>query len=133
MTEIKGAYYAGTESMHVDACRPVDPAAGEVQLRVSHCGICGTDLHIFLGHMNHRVKTPQVIGHEMSGTAVAAGDGVGGYRASGPATLRPLDPCGRGPARQASNGPGRQNLQIIACAAPGPPAALRTVPPQTPH
>ena len=31
--------------------RPIPkPSAGEVLIRVSRCGICGTDIHIFNGH-----------------------------------------------------------------------------------
>jgi threonine dehydrogenase-like Zn-dependent dehydrogenase len=30
--------------------------------KASHCGICGTDLHLFRGEMDHRVKVPQNAG-----------------------------------------------------------------------
>ncbi len=57
-------------------CAPVQPGPGEVQIRVACCGICGTDLHIFHGKMDHRVRMPQVIGHEMAGAIAAVGEGV---------------------------------------------------------
>jgi aryl-alcohol dehydrogenase len=47
------------------------PAAGEVLVRVSSSGICGTDLE-FSSMMN----TPVVLGHEGSGTVEALGAGV---------------------------------------------------------
>ena len=58
-------------------------AAGEVLLRVSRVGICGTDLHIFTGNQPY-LKYPRVMGHEFSGVVVEAdqdsgfapGDGV---------------------------------------------------------
>src|SRR5438132_13179161 len=40
------------------------PAASEALLRVQRVGICGTDLHIFQGHLDHRVPKGGVIGHE---------------------------------------------------------------------
>jgi 2-desacetyl-2-hydroxyethyl bacteriochlorophyllide A dehydrogenase len=39
-------------------------AADEALLRVRRVGICGTDLHIFQGHLDHRVPRGGVIGHE---------------------------------------------------------------------
>ncbi|MCK9355877.1 MAG: alcohol dehydrogenase catalytic domain-containing protein, partial [Dehalococcoidia bacterium] len=27
-------------------------------MKVAYAGICGTDVHIFLGHMDHRLKPP---------------------------------------------------------------------------
>lgn len=67
-------------AQHSDA--PVR-AAGEVLLRVSRVGICGTDLHIFTGNQPY-LKYPRVMGHEFSGVVVEAerdsgfapGDGV---------------------------------------------------------
>ena len=73
---MKAAYYEGKETIGVRDCVPVAPSRGQVQIRVSHCGICGTDLHLFHGKMDHRVRVPQVIGHEMSGTIAVVGEGV---------------------------------------------------------
>ena len=49
-----------------------------MQLDVAYCGVCGTDLHIYLGHMDARVGFERAIGHEMSGVIAAVGDGVDG-------------------------------------------------------
>lgn len=51
------------------------PAAGEVLLRVSACGVCRTDLHIVDGDLP-ALAHPVVPGHEIVGTVVALGDGV---------------------------------------------------------
>ena len=72
---MKAAYYAGQEKITIGESASLAPGPGQVQVKVSHCGICGTDLHIFHGKMDRRVKMPQVIGHEMSGTIVALGEG----------------------------------------------------------
>jgi len=48
------------------------PNTGEILVRVTGCGICGTDLH-FLNAMNH-VWTP--LGHELAGCVEQVGAGV---------------------------------------------------------
>lgn len=48
---------------------------GEVRLRVSHVGICGTDYHIFQG--KHPFMTyPRIMGHEISARVMEGGTGV---------------------------------------------------------
>ena len=51
------------------------PAAGEVRVRVSYAGICGSDVHIYHGH-NPFAKYPRVIGHEFFGHIDSVGEGV---------------------------------------------------------
>lgn len=130
---MRAAYYEGQETIRVGPCVPVDPAPGQVQIRVSHCGICGTDLHIFHGHMDHRVRAPQVIGHEMSGEIVAAGDGVEGFAAGDRVTVRPLAPCGGCPACRAGHSHICQKLNFIGIDSPGALQGLWTVPAHTLH
>lgn len=62
------------------------PETGEVLLRVSAVGLCGTDLHIYSGDANyHRDRdgrpvplevTPQILGHEIVGTVAEVGASV---------------------------------------------------------
>jgi propanol-preferring alcohol dehydrogenase len=56
-----------------------DPGAGEVLLRVSHCGVCRTDLHIVDGELA-QPKLPLVPGHEIVGRVEALGSGVTRFR-----------------------------------------------------
>jgi len=130
---MKAAYYEGHETIRVGDCAPVAPAAGQVQIRVSHCGICGTDLHIFHGKMDHRVHLPQVFGHEMSGTVEAVGAGVEDFRPGDRVTVRPLDPCGQCPACQAGHSHICQRLKFIGIDTPGAMQGLWTVPAHTLH
>jgi 2-desacetyl-2-hydroxyethyl bacteriochlorophyllide A dehydrogenase len=88
---MKAVYYEGKGKFSVGTCQPVPPGPGEVRLDVAYCGVCGTDIHISHGVMDHRVKTPQVIGHEMSATIAELGDGVAGFRVGQPVSVRPLD------------------------------------------
>lgn len=130
---MRAAYYEGHETIRVDACRPVPPGSGQVQIRVSHCGICGTDLHIFHGKMDHRVRRPQVIGHEMSGVIAAVGPDVEGFRPGDRVTVMPLDPCGACPACRAGHSHICQRLKFIGIDAPGALQGLWTVPAHTLH
>ena len=130
---MKAAYYEGKQSIRTGVCTPVAPAAGQVQIQVSHCGICGSDLHLFHGDMDHRVHLPQVFGHEMSGTISAVGEGVSGFATGDHVTVRPLDPCGDCPACRAGNSHICQRLKFIGIDAPGALQALWTVPAHTLH
>jgi 2-desacetyl-2-hydroxyethyl bacteriochlorophyllide A dehydrogenase len=57
----------------VDRPRPT-PGHGEVLVRITRAGVCGTDLHIFEG--SHPYLTyPRVIGHELAGVVAEAGPG----------------------------------------------------------
>jgi len=60
--------------------RPVPvPGPGEIRVRVSHCGVCRTDLHLVEGELPpHR---PEVVpGHEVVGTVDALGAGATRFR-----------------------------------------------------
>jgi threonine dehydrogenase-like Zn-dependent dehydrogenase len=49
-------------------------AAGEALVRVDIAGICGTDVHLWLGQLP--IPTPLIMGHESAGTILALGDGL---------------------------------------------------------
>jgi len=74
------------------------PGFGEVQLKVAYVGICGTDLHVLDGDMDARVTLPAILGHEMSGTVTAVGDGVADWAPGDEVVVVPLDWCGTCPA-----------------------------------
>ena len=46
----------------------------EVEIKVSHCGICHSDLSIQQGRIPY--PTPCVLGHEAAGEVIEIGDGV---------------------------------------------------------
>jgi 2-desacetyl-2-hydroxyethyl bacteriochlorophyllide A dehydrogenase len=51
-----------------EVARP-QPAAGQVLVRITHSGICGTDWKIYSGSIP--VTYPRIMGHEMAGEVVA--------------------------------------------------------------
>ena len=130
---MRAAFYEGNQTIRVGPCTAVTPEPGQVQIRVSYCGICGTDLHIFHGAMDHRVHMPQVLGHEMSGAIVDVGPGVDGFSRGDRVTVRPLDPCRQCPACRAGHSHICQNLKFIGIDAPGALQGLWTVPSHTLH
>ncbi|NNL48375.1 MAG: zinc-binding dehydrogenase [Acidimicrobiia bacterium] len=54
-----------------------EPGFGEILVRTSVCGVCTGDVDVFLGRIKG-LDYPRFLGHEVSGTVVAVGGGVGG-------------------------------------------------------
>lgn len=81
--------------------------AGEHLIRIAASGICGSDMHAFLGHDTRR-PAPLILGHEAAGTI------QGGTHDGMRVTINPLVTCMDCPACKA----GRENLcptrQIIS-------------------
>jgi 2-desacetyl-2-hydroxyethyl bacteriochlorophyllide A dehydrogenase len=73
---------------------PRDPDAGEVRVAVERCGICGSDLHWFLGRMPLPGVCP---GHEISGMVDSVGTGVSGWTRGDRVTIEPIARCGECP------------------------------------
>ena len=71
------------------------PQAGEVVVRVSHCGVCHSDLSNVDGTFPSPL--PVVLGHEAAGTVEEVGPGVTSLRAGDRVVLTPAPPCGRCP------------------------------------
>jgi (R,R)-butanediol dehydrogenase / meso-butanediol dehydrogenase / diacetyl reductase len=125
---MRGAFYVGDQTFELRDLAPRPPGPGEVQLAVAYVGICGTDVHIKHGAMDGRVGIPEVIGHEMSGTVAALGDGVGAWRPGDRVTVMPLDWCGRCHACRAGHQHVCQNLIFVGIDAPGAMQQIWTVP-----
>jgi propanol-preferring alcohol dehydrogenase len=53
-----------------------DPGPGEIKLAVRTCGVCRTDLHIYDSELQGEPKLPLVMGHQIVGEVVAAGEGA---------------------------------------------------------
>src|SRR5215471_16714279 len=130
---MQAVFFEGNRKFRVGESVSVEPAAGQVQIRVAFCGICGTDLHLFHGAMAHRLTLPHVMGHEMSGTIARIGSGVEGWSAGDRVTVRPLDPCGNCPACVAGHSHICHNLKFIGIDTPGALQGIWTVPAHTLH
>ena len=53
---------------------PPEPAAGETMVRVEMAGICGTDVHLWLGQLP--IPLPVILGHETAGRIEKIGPGL---------------------------------------------------------
>jgi len=130
---MRAAFFEGNQTFRVAPCVPVTPGPAQVQIRVSYCGICGTDLHLFHGAMAHRLTLPHVMGHEMAGVIEAMGADSAGYETGDRVTVRPLDPCGKCPACLAGHSHICHSLKFIGIDTPGALQGLWTVPVHTLH
>lgn len=127
------AYYQGPQQVAFGAGMPAQPGPEDVQIAVAYCGVCGTDLHIYHGHMDHRVRLPQVIGHEMAGTVYAVGEQVSTWKPGDRVTVRPLDHCGHCPACRNGHSHICMDLKFLGIDTPGAMQSLWTVPAHTLH
>jgi (R,R)-butanediol dehydrogenase/meso-butanediol dehydrogenase/diacetyl reductase len=113
------ATYVGDRTIRVEERSAEPPGPGHVRLDVAYVGICGTDLHVKHGAMDARVTLPAVIGHEMSGTVAAVGDGVVAWRPGDRVTVMPLRWCGSCAACHAGHRHICHNLVFVGIDAPG--------------
>lgn len=125
---MKVAEYVKAGTFRCRDIQDTSPGLGQVKIRVSYCGICGTDMHIFRGHMDVRVKAPQPIGHEMSGVIVAIGPQVENLAVGKHATVMPLDNCGACRTCQRGYTHICENLRFLGIDTPGAFAQYWTVP-----
>lgn len=130
---MKASVYHRQKTFETTEVHAAPPGPDEVQIKIAYCGICGTDYHIYLGHMDKRVADPQIIGHEMSGTITAVGSHVTGWQPGDQVVVRPLDPCGECPACKAGHSHICQNLKFLGIDTPGALQSYWTVPAHTLH
>ena len=130
---MNAAIYRGDKQFTVEQ-KPVPvPGEGEVAVRIAFCGICGTDMHVYHGHMDARVGFERVIGHEMSGTVEAVGADIDGFALGQPVVVRPLDHCGACPACDAGHQHVCHNLKFLGLDTDGAMQEVWVVPAHTLH
>ena len=90
---MKGIVYEGPNKLSYQDVPDVFPKQGEVKLRVKACGICGSDVHGYLGLTGRRLE-PMMMGHEFAGEVVDLGMGVTGRKIGDKVAVYPVDFCG---------------------------------------
>lgn len=90
---MKALIYKGPESAAVEEVAVPEPKEGQVRIRVSFCGICGSDIGIFAGK-HPRAKAPLVLGHEFIGTIEKVNNTSGKFKVGDRVTPYPLISCG---------------------------------------
>lgn len=90
---MKAAVYKGNGKLSVEEWNGRMPEEKEVQIKVSYCGICGSDIHILQGSEDHRMHLPSVIGHECSGTVWRVGSKVESVKPGDRVAVWPVKSC----------------------------------------
>jgi (R,R)-butanediol dehydrogenase / meso-butanediol dehydrogenase / diacetyl reductase len=129
---MKAVFYEGNQTISTGRCTPISPEAGQVQIKVAYGGVCGTDLHIYHGAMDRRVKVPQILGHEISGVVAAIGNDVAGFSVGDAVTVMPLD-TSRCLSRDISHSHICEHLKFMGIDSPGGFQSYWTVPAYTLH
>ena len=89
---MRASFYEGAGRFRTGTAAVPAAAAGEALLEVKRVGICGTDLHIFQGHLDHRVPKGGIIGHETFAEVAEAPAG-GGFIKGDRVVVEPLRVC----------------------------------------
>lgn len=101
---MKAAVWHAQRDVRVeDVPEPSSPPSGQVKVEVAWCGICGTDLHEYMGgplyvpadapHPMTGVQAPVILGHEIAGNVVEVGPGVTRVEVGDRVALCPIIGC----------------------------------------
>ena len=76
---------------------PVIKNETDVIIKVSHVGVCGSDMHLYEeGHVGDSwVEYPFVVGHEGTGIVEQVGTGVKHVKSGDRIAIEPAQPCGK--------------------------------------
>lgn len=113
---MRALQYHGTLDLRIAEVDEPDVRPGHVKIAVSACGICGSDIHEYLGgpvgrpfdepHPRTGAFGPVTMGHEAVGTIVEVGDGVERFAVGQRVVTEALRGCGTCP-------PCREGLQNL--------------------
>jgi (R,R)-butanediol dehydrogenase/meso-butanediol dehydrogenase/diacetyl reductase len=105
---MKAALWHNRKDVRVQEIDEPKAKKNMVKIKVKWCGICGTDLHEFLGgpiliptehpHPLSGNAAPVVLGHEFSGEVVEVGEEVLNIKVGDRVAAEPMVVCGRCPA-----------------------------------
>lgn len=93
------------------------PGPDEALLRVRRVGICGSDLHIFQGHLDARVPLNNTIGHEVLADVVSSPDAA--FPVGGRVVVNPVIYCGECKACRMGASYLCYKLKVMGVDAPG--------------
>lgn len=106
------------------------PKDREVLLRLTHCGVCHSDVHVRDGYFDmgggrklslgeRGLKLPVTLGHEPLGVVAAVGGAVTGVKLGGSYLVNPWIGCGACRMCLANNDNLCANMRALGIAAPG--------------
>jgi len=92
---MRTAQLVATKDIRIDTRPDPEPGPDEVVVAVAFCGVCGTDLHTWLGRDSGRpTPLPANLGHETAGTIAAVGSAVEHVAVGDRVTVHPYTYCG---------------------------------------
>lgn len=124
---MRALWYLGPGRLELQPTPVPDPPRHEVLIEVGAAGVCGSDLHGYLGKSLNR-KPPLVMGHEFAGTVASVGEGVRDLAPGTAVTVYPLITCGACPACRRGDTSLCPSRQLIGIHRPGGFAEFVSVP-----
>lgn len=97
---MKALRFHGKGDLRIDDIPEPEVTPGHIKIKVEWCGICGTDLHEYLGgpilipdadspHPLTGEVLPVIMGHEFTGRVAEIGSGVTGFNVGDPVIVEP--------------------------------------------
>lgn len=90
---MRALVYQGPMTMMVEQVPDPVPGPGQVLVQVQAVGICGSDVHGFIGKTGRR-KPPMIMGHEATGVVAQVGADVTHFRPGDRVVINPILSCG---------------------------------------
>lgn len=87
---MKAMVYTGKDGLTIREVETPVAGPGQVRIRLTNCGICGSDLFLF---KSGGLSDGTIMGHELSGVVDTVGEGVEGISEGGRVIARPIG-CG---------------------------------------
>jgi len=99
MATMQALRFHGMKDLRLEQISVPNCGAGQVGIKPVWCGICGSDLHEYIGGANlcpttpHPItgeKVPLTFGHEFSGIVDAVGEGVSKFKPGDRVCVQPI-------------------------------------------
>lgn len=92
---MKAAQWMGTKSVKIsEVPKPTITAPKDAIVQITHCCICGSDLHMYGGEMNMAMQKGDILGHEAIGYIEEVGPEVQNFKAGERVIILPVIACG---------------------------------------
>ncbi|MFV0532074.1 MAG: 2,3-butanediol dehydrogenase [Cumulibacter sp.] len=101
---MKALQYFGVKDLRLQEVAEPEVRPGWIKMAVTYCGICGSDLHQYVGgtarpidepHPHTGISGPVTMGHENLGTITELGEGVTGFEVGQRIVVEALRGCGQ--------------------------------------
>jgi len=89
--DMTASVYVGDGRLEVQQVAMPELGPGDVLVEISHCGVCGTDLHLVLEQI---ARPGSVLGHEWAGTIAELGSDVRDWDLGARVVCGPTPGCG---------------------------------------